>query len=113
MAGPLPLVRGTLDALVLKALAWTPMHGFELARWLEARSGDAFELDEAAIYQALYRLEARELVAAEWGRSEKGRRARYYRLTTAGREHLRREAERWRRYAMVVAEILDTAPGKA
>ena len=108
-----PFLKGTLDILVLRALAWAPMHGFELARWLDERSGAAFELDEAAVYQALYRLEARELVAAEWGRSEKGRRARYYRLTPAGREHLKREAERWRRYALVVAEILDTAPGKA
>jgi PadR family transcriptional regulator, regulatory protein PadR len=110
---PAPFLKGTLDVLVLKALAWTPMHGFELARWLEARSGEAFALDEAAVYQALYRLEGRGLVAAEWGRSEMGRRARYYHLTTAGRGRLEVEAERWRRYALVVAEILDTAPGEA
>ena len=113
MADILPLLKGTLDILVLKALAWTPMHGFELTRWLAERSGAAFELDEAAVYQSLYRLEARRLVAADWGVSEKGRRARYYRLTTSGREHLRREAGLWRRYAAVVEAILDTAPGDA
>ncbi|HKG90603.1 MAG TPA: PadR family transcriptional regulator [Gemmatimonadaceae bacterium] len=113
MPGALPFLKGTMDILVLKALGWTPMHGFELARWLEERSGAAFEIDEAAVYQSLYRLEAKALVAAEWGRSEKGHRARYYRLTAAGREHLRREAALWRQYAEVVASILDAAPKKA
>jgi PadR family transcriptional regulator, regulatory protein PadR len=112
-ADTLPFLKGTLDILVLKALGWAPMHGFELTRWLADRSGAAFELDEAAVYQSLYRLEARGLVAAEWGTSEKGRRARYYKLTGAGRESLRREAALWRRYAEVVAAILDSAPGKA
>ena len=109
---PVPILKGTLDVLVLKALSWGPQHGFELTRWLEERSGDLFEIDEAAAYQALYRMEAKRLVAAEWGTSEKGRRARYYRLTAPGREHLRREAALWRRYAATVAGILDAAPRK-
>ena len=113
MAESLPFLKGTLDILVLKALMWAPMHGFELTRWLGEHSGAAFELDEAAVYQSLYRLEALRLVAAEWGVSEKGRRARYYRITTSGREHLRRESRLWRRYAKVVESILDTAPGEA
>ena len=113
MPGTIPFLKGTLDILVLKALAWTPMHGFELARWIEERSGDSFEIDEAAVYQSLYRLEAQSFVSAEWGRSEKGHRARYYHLTAAGREHLRREAALWRRYAEAVATILDAAPRKA
>jgi transcriptional regulator len=107
------LLKGTLDVLVLKALAWAPMHGFELARWLERHARGAFEIEEAAVYQALYRLEARGLIAAEWGRSEKGRRARYYRLTASGRAQLRAEAASWRRYADAVAAILDSAPGRA
>jgi transcriptional regulator len=107
----LPFLKGTLDILVLKALGWAPMHGFELTRWLVERSGAAFEIDEAAVYQSLYRMEAKRLIVAEWGVSEKGRRARYYRISTTGREHLRREARRWRQYAEVVATILDTAPG--
>lgn len=113
MPDTLPLLKGTLDILVLKALAWTPMHGFELTRWLAEQSGESFELDEAAVYQALYRLESRKLVAAEWGMSEKGRRARYYELTSAGREHLRRESALWRRYAEVVTTILDASPRRA
>ena len=113
MPGALPFLKGTMDILVLKALAWTPMHGFELARWLEERSGEAFEIDEAAVYQSLYRMEAKGLVGAEWGRSEKGHRARYYHVTADGREHLRREAALWRQYAQVVASILDTTPRKA
>ncbi|AHG93430.1 transcriptional regulator, PadR-family (plasmid) [Gemmatirosa kalamazoonensis] len=109
MPDTLPFLKGTLDVLALKALAWAPMHGFELTRWIEERSGAAFVLDEAAVYQALYRMETRGLVAADWGTSEKGRRARYYRLTAAGRAHLRREAALWRRYAEVVAAILEGA----
>jgi transcriptional regulator len=107
---PRPFLKGTLDVLVLQALAWAPMHGFELTRWLSDRSGDAFALDEAAIYQALYRLEGREFVQAEWGMSELRKRARYYRLTSSGRAHLKREAAAWRGYARVVAAILDTKP---
>lgn len=116
MPDPLPLLKGTLDVLVLKALAWAPMHGFEITSWIEERSGAAgaaLAVDAPAVYQALYRMEARELVAAEWGISEKQRRARYYRLTAKGRAHLRGEAAVWRRYAMVVTAILDGAPGGA
>ena len=113
MTDAIPFLKGTLDILVLKALAWTPMHGFELTRWLAERSGAAFEIDEAAVYQSLYRMEAKRLVAAQWGLSDKGRRARYYEITASGREHLRREAQLWRRYAEVVATILDTAPRRA
>ena len=108
-----PFLKGTLDILVLKALAWTPMHGFELTRWLAERSAATFEIDEAAVYQSLYRMEARRLVTAEWGMSDKGRRARYYQITTSGREHLKRETQLWRRYAEVVETILDTTPGRA
>jgi transcriptional regulator len=86
------LLRGTLDVLVLKALSWTPMHAFEIASWLESRSSGRVIVEDGALLQALYRMEERKLLAAEWGVTEKGRRARYYRLTTAGREHLRTEA---------------------
>jgi len=108
-----PFLKGTLDILVLKALVWTPMHGFELTQWLADRSGSAFELDEAAIYQSLYRMESKELITGEWGMSGLGKRARYYHLTAAGRAHLRREGARWKQYAAAVASILDSAPDKA
>ena len=66
MSQPLALVKGTLDLLILRALAWQPMHGFEIANWLEARSAGALDVDDSALYQGLYRLEGRELIAAEW-----------------------------------------------
>jgi PadR family transcriptional regulator, regulatory protein PadR len=110
--GALPLVRGTLDALVLKALSWTPMHGFEITSWLEERSGGALEVNDSALYQALYRMEERGLVAAEWGVTESNRRARYYRITAAGAAWLGEESERFLRYARTVGGIL-RAPGPA
>lgn len=102
----LTVVKGTLDVLVLKALAWGAMHGFEVAAWLEARSGGALALDDSALYQALYRLEGRGLVAAEWGVTENNRRARYYSMTASGRAHLQRETATWVRYASTVTGIL-------
>jgi transcriptional regulator len=86
------MLKGTLDVLVLKALSWGPMHGFEIARWIEDRSGGRVAITDAALLQALHRLEARELLAADWGETENQRRARYYRMTSAGRAHLRAEA---------------------
>ena len=115
MADRLPVVKGTLDVLVLKALAWTPMHGFEIASWLEERSSNGLELDDSALYQALYRMEARGLLAAEWGRTENNRRARYYRPTPAGLTHLECETARWLAYARTVTGILSapSAPATA
>src|SRR4051812_5842443 len=72
---PLPVLKGTLDVLVLKALTWQPMHGFEITSWLESRSGHRLTLEDAALYQALYRLEKRGLVSAAWGLTEGNRRA--------------------------------------
>ena len=102
----LAVVKGTLDALVLRALAWTPMHGFEVSAWLEQRSHGALALDDSGVYQALYRLESRALLSAEWGVTENNRRARYYRITTAGRAQLRRETATWMRYAETVTTLL-------
>ena len=102
----LAVVKGTLDVLVLRALAWGPMHGFEVAAWLEARSGGALALDDSGLYQALYRLEGRGIIAAEWGVTENNRRARYYRVTDAGRAYLARETATWVRYAATVTAIL-------
>ena len=113
MADPLPLVKGTLDALVLKALSWTPMHGFEITAWLEARSGGALGVQDSALYQALHRLEARGLAAADWGVTANNQRARYYRLTDAGRAHLAAETAQWVRYAATVTGILTAAPRPA
>ncbi|HXT14251.1 MAG TPA: helix-turn-helix transcriptional regulator [Gemmatimonadaceae bacterium] len=88
------MLRGTLDPLVLKTLSWTPMHAFEIATWLDERSAGRVEVDDAALLQALHRLEERRLIAAEWAVTQNGRRARYYRITTAGRSYLRTESAR-------------------
>lgn len=88
------LLKGTLDVLVLKTLSWTPMHAFEITSWLEDRSTGRVEVDDAALLQALHRLEERRMLAAEWGVTKNGRRARYYKLTPAGRSFLKAESDR-------------------
>jgi PadR family transcriptional regulator PadR len=92
--------------LVLKTLSWGPMHAFEIAKWLEDRSGGKLSVEDAALVQALHRLEERAILAAEWGITDNGRRARYYRLTSAGRVHLRAESKRLTDYAETLALVL-------
>ena len=106
---PLPLVQGSLDLLVLGALASGPAHGYGIATLVRDRSGGALEVEDAALYQALHRLERKGLVAAEWGLSDSNRRARYYELTMDGRKRLRTDAANWRRYAQAVAAVLEGA----
>ncbi|HET6680143.1 MAG TPA: PadR family transcriptional regulator [Gemmatimonadaceae bacterium] len=113
MPDVMPLVKGTLDVLVLKALTWAPMHGFEITSWLEARSGGAIGVQDSALYQALHRLEARGLAAADWGVTPNNQRARYYRITRQGRTHLAAETAQWVRYADVMTGILTTRPRTA
>ena len=105
----LPVLKGTLDLLVLRALSWTPMHGFEIVSWLERAANQSLDLDDSALYQAVYRLEARGLLEADWGVTENNRRARYYTVTSPGRAHLRAETARWVRYSDVVTGILTGA----
>jgi PadR family transcriptional regulator len=88
------LLKGTLDVLVLKTLSWSPMHAFEIESWIEEQSEGRVDVDDAALLQALHRLEARKLLRAAWGVTANGRRARYYELTAAGREFLRHESVR-------------------
>ena len=109
----LPVVKGVLDMLVLRALSWAPMHGFEIVAWLERESGGALPVEDSALYQALYRMEGRGLVEAEWGTTENNRRARYYRVTPAGTAQLRTETDRWLDYAGAVTRILTKAPSGA
>ena len=104
--GPLPMLKGTLDLLVLKTLSWGPMHGYGIATWLEQRSDGSLLLDDSALYQALQRMEGRGWLSAEWGITENNRRARYYKLTTSGRQRLRSESETWLRYTESVTAIL-------
>jgi transcriptional regulator len=102
----LPLFKGTLDLLILKALSWGPMHGYAISVWLDEQSSGALALDDSALYQALQRMEGRGLLEAEWGTTENNRRARYYKLTPAGRQRLRTESATWTRYTQSVSSIL-------
>ena len=103
------LMQGTLDMLVLKALAEEPRHGYGVMRWLKAASDENFQVEEGALYPALHRLEARGWVDSDWGLSENRRKARFYQLTPQGRNHLRAETERWLRYVAAVGKVLQTA----
>jgi PadR family transcriptional regulator, regulatory protein PadR len=109
----LPVVKGTLDVLVLRALQWAPMHGFEITSWLEERSSNSLEVEDSAVYQALYRMEERGLIEAEWGVTENQRQARYYKITPQGRAHLKAQTAQWLRYSETVTTILTAAPKSA
>jgi PadR family transcriptional regulator PadR len=113
MSTKLPLLKGTLDLLVLKALTSAPSHGYGITTWLEQHSGGDLVADDSAMYQALHRMEGRGLVEAEWGVTENKRRARYYHLTTRGRQHLDTESRVWQRYAKSVGAILAMEPDVA
>ena len=102
------LLQGTLDLLVLKTLSWGPRHGYAVARWLEDTTDDALRIEEGSLYPALYRLERRGWIAAEWGTSELGKRIKVYALTPAGRAQLRREAAAWADFTTAVAKVLGT-----
>jgi PadR family transcriptional regulator PadR len=102
------LLKGTLDALVLKALSTGPMHGFEITRWIDDRSRGQFEIEAAALLQALHRLEERRLLTASWGTTENNRKARYYNVTAAGKVHLRAETAALKSSVAALAAILDT-----
>ena len=107
MAKPLDLVKGTLDVLILKTLTWEAMHGYGVSRWIRQRTGGVLAVEDAALYQALHRLERKKWIEAEWGWSENNRRAKYYQLTTLGRRQLRAEESTWRTYAGAVFEVLE------
>ena len=102
------VLSGTLDLLVLKALSWKPEHGYGIARWIQQATDDMLAVGEGTLYPALHRLEERGLIAAEWGVSENNRRARFYRLTAAGRRGLRADATAWTRYATAIIAALAT-----
>lgn len=103
---PPEMLQGTVDLLVLRALAWEPMHGYAVSRWLEGRSDGVLVVDGAALYQALHRLDRRGWVASSWGLSENNRRAKFYRLTRPGTAHLRESITVWHDYAHAVARVL-------
>lgn len=103
------LLHGTLDALVLKTLSRGARHGYAIARWIEEETDEAVLVEEGSLYPALYRMERREWIEAEWGTSELGRKAKFYRITPKGRRQLNAETQQWARFAAGVSKVLLTA----
>jgi PadR family transcriptional regulator PadR len=110
MAKHLDLLQGTLDMLILKAVSLGPLHGYGVLLRIQQISKDRLEIQQGSLYPALYRLEHQGLIVSEWGESENKRKAKYYRLSAAGRRQLQEEASRWNRMADTIAGILGTTP---
>ena len=106
MKTPNALLHGTLDALILKTLAGVPRHGYAIARFIEVTTDEAVVVEEGSLYPALYRMERRGWIEAEWGTSELGRRAKFYRLTEDGRAQLAAETATWERFATGISKVL-------
>ncbi len=102
----LEFLRGTLDVLILKALVWGPLHGYAITHLIRRQSDGALLVEEGTLYPALWRLENKGLLEAEWGLSENNRKAKFYRLTPEGRRQLRQEVKTWEAYAAAVAKVL-------
>jgi PadR family transcriptional regulator, regulatory protein PadR len=113
MTKPLDLIQGTLDMLVLKAVSLGPLHGYGVLLRIQQISQDRLEIQQGSLYPALYRLEHEGWIAGEWGQSENNRRARFYRLTAAGRRRLQAETDKWKQMADVIGVILSAKPEEA
>jgi PadR family transcriptional regulator PadR len=113
MAKPADILQGTLDMLILKAVSLGPLHGYGVLLRIQQISRNRLEIQQGSLYPALYRLEHQGLIESEWGESENRRRARFYRLTAAGRRRLQQETRNWNRMADIIAGILDTRPDEA
>jgi transcriptional regulator len=100
------MLRGTLELLILRTVADGRLHGYGIGRSIEEATGEAVKVEEGSLYPALYRMEKKGWLAAEWGTSELGRRAKFYRITAGGRAHLRRETEEWSRFTDAVRSVL-------
>jgi transcriptional regulator len=104
------LLRGTLDMLVLRTLSWAPMHGLAVLRWIENATHERLEIEEGALYPCLHRMEQRGWLLAEWGYTDQGRKAKFYRLSAAGRRQLAAEVARWHHYTETVGLLLTAEP---
>jgi PadR family transcriptional regulator PadR len=105
------IVRGTLDLLILKSLSWGAMHGLAVLRWIEQTTRDQLQIEEGALYPALHRMEDKGWLEAEWGYTERNRKAKFYRLSARGRKQLTAELTRWDRYTAVVGLIVNAKSG--
>jgi PadR family transcriptional regulator len=103
----LKLIQGTVDLLILKTLTRGPEHGYGVSAWIRSRTGGELGIEDAALYQALHRLERRGLIASEWGVSDNNRRAKYYEITPKGRRRLAEGTSTWQRYARAVFAVLE------
>lgn len=103
------LLQGTLDFLVLKTLSRGTMHGFEIARWIQQATDEVLRIEEGTLYPALHRLARKGLIVGSWGISDRGRRAKFYRLTPPGERVLREEARDWRRFVVAVDKVVEAA----
>ena len=106
MAEPLDVVRGTLDLMILKTLSWTPMHGLAIVRWIERTTESELQIEEGALYPALHRMEQKKWLEAEWRYTEQGRKAKFYRITSAGKRQLAAELSRWARYSSAIGLVI-------
>jgi transcriptional regulator len=104
---PINLLQGTLDLLVLRALAGEPRHGYAVVDWVRKTTAGTFEIEDGALYHALHRMQKRGWLVGEWGVSERNRRAKFYTLTEEGRQQLARARSEWHRYTNAVAKVLE------
>lgn len=107
-SSPLKLIQGTLDLLILRALTRGPQHGYGVSAWIRERSSGELSVEDAALYQALHRLERRGLVVSAWGVSDNNRRAKFYEITRAGRRHIAAQSSTWLRYARAISTVLES-----
>ena len=107
---PTEFLKGTLDLMILKTLSWSPAHGYGIARWIEQCTDDVLQVEEGSLYPALYKLEENGLIVADWGITENNRRAKFYRLTAAGKKQLRASHDYWARFAKAVTQVLEISP---
>src|ERR1039458_10251615 len=114
MASPdLDLLQGTLNVLVLRALSWHPMHGYAVARFIREGSGKRLQILDGALYTALHRMEELGWVESEWGQSDRGKRAKFYVITSAGRRALKAETSAWTEYVAAVTGVMQATPDRA
>jgi PadR family transcriptional regulator PadR len=106
------LLPGTLDMLILKAVSLGPLHGYGVLVRIQQVTGGALQIPQGSLYPALYRLEHQGKIVSEWGQSENNRKAKYYKLTAAGRKHLREESKSWDRLVSVISSVMSTQPGE-
>jgi len=112
MAKPGDMLQGTLEMLILKALSLAPIHGYGILVRIQQLSKERLQIQQGSLYPALYRLESRGLIRAEWGESENGRKAKFYQLSAAGKRQLKIETEQWNRLSSGVAGVMDALPEK-